>query len=316
MKIGTFDPLKFPKRWDSPWRRYGLAVGAFAICLGLRFALRPAFPPPNAGYIIFLPAMVAATLFGGYRAGILAVILSLVGDWYFFLSPYQTIGFALVRAADYVVVVAIVLALIQWVRAVIAQLEEKQKSLEATALREKELIKELQHRRNNVFAIIHGLAARTLDALPPDARQTFLGRLEALGRADHRLVSSDSKGTTLHYLIQTELDPFTGRFSAEGEDIYLDSSMARNFSLVLHELATNASKYGALSSRSGTVGMTWMLDPEQRLKFVWIESGGPEVSPPKRVGLGTALVKSALGPARLEYLAGGLRYEAEVRLES
>ncbi|MGH7970594.1 MAG: sensor histidine kinase, partial [Limisphaerales bacterium] len=186
--------------------------------------------------------------------------------------------------------------------------------MEATALREKELIKELQHRRNNVFAIIHGLAARALDAVPPEARQTFLGRLEALSRADHRLVDSESKGTTLHYLIQTELDPFTGRFSAQGDDIFLDSSTARNFSLVLHELATNASKYGALSTGAGKVGMTWVKDPG-RLKFIWIESGGPEVTPPKRQGLGTALVKTALGPARLEYRTDGFRYEAEVRLD-
>jgi two-component sensor histidine kinase len=316
MRVGAFDTLRFPKRWDRPWQCYGLAIGAFAISLGLRFALRPVFPPPNAGYIIFLPAMVATTLFGGYRAGILSVILSLFAVWYFFLSPYQTIGLALVRAADYVVVVAIVLAFIQWVREVIGQLEEERKNLEAAALREKELIKELQHRRNNLFAIIHGLAARTFDAVPPEARRTFLGRLEALSRADHRLVDSDSRGTTLHYLIRAELDPFTGRFSTDGDDIFLDSSTARNFSLVLHELATNASKYGALSTGAGRVGMTWVKDPGRRLKFTWIESGGPEVMPPKRVGLGTALVKTALGPARLEYLAGGFRYEAEVRLDS
>ena len=316
MKLGAFDTLRFPKRWDSPWQRYGLAVGAFVVSLGLRFALSPAFPPPNAGYIIFLPAMVVTTLFGGYRAGIFTVILSLVGDWYFFLSRYQTISFALVRAADYVVVVAIVLAFIQWVRVVIGQLETERKNLEATALREKELIKELQHRRNNVFAIIHGLAARTLDAVPPEARQTFLGRLEALSRADHRLVDSESRGTTLHYLIRTELDPFTGRFSADGDDVFLDSATARNFSLVLHELATNASKYGALSTGAGRVGMTWVANPGRRLKFTWIESGGPEVTAPKRQGLGTALVKTALGPARLEYLSGGFRYEADVRLDS
>jgi two-component sensor histidine kinase len=291
-------------------------VGAFAISLALRFALSPVFPSPNAGYIIFLPAMVATTLFGGYRAGILTVILSLLAVWYFFLSPYQTIGFALVRAADYVVVVAIVLAFIQWVRVVIEQLEEERKNLQATALREKELIKELQHRRNNVFAIIHGLAARTLDAAAPEACRTFLGRLEALSRADHRLVDSESRGTTLHYLIHAELDPFSGRFSADGDDIFLDGSTARNFSMVLHELATNASKYGALSTGTGKVGMTWVKDPGPRLKFVWIESGGPEVMPPRRQGLGTALVKTALGPARLEYPAGGFRYEADVRLDS
>jgi two-component sensor histidine kinase len=316
MHIGAFERLRFPTPLESAWQCYGLAIGSFAISLLLRFALNQFFLPPYAGYILFIPAVAFTTLFAGFCAGLLTTLLSLLAVWYLFLSPYQTIAVSLVRAADYVVVTGILLGFIQWVRVTISQLETERRNLQAASAREKDLIKELQHRGNNLFAVIHSLAIRTLD--PSDSRQAFLGRLAALSRSDHRLLDTASKGTTLHYLIHSELDPFAGRFIAEGDYVLLDSTTAQNFSIILHELATNASKYGAFSTSTGKVGLSWSLggNGNQSLKFIWKESGGPAVGPPMRQGLGTTLVKSALGPAKLEFLPEGLLYLAEVKLGS
>lgn len=307
MLIRAFGKPKFPKQWESPWQRYGLAIGSFAASLLLRFALHRLYLPPNAGYMLFIPAIVLTTLFAGYRAGLVTASLSLLTVWYLFLSSYQSFAASLAQAVGEVATTGTMMAFIEWVRVVVSQLE-------ATSQREKVLINELQHRHNNLFAVIHGLAARTLD--PSEAQQAFLGRLAALGRADHRLMNSASKGTTLHYLIHSELDPFAGRFNTDGDDIFLDSQTARNFSIVLHELATNASKYGAFSTNIGKVWVSWTLSGDQRLRFIWKESGGPPVELPKRKGFGTTLMKSAFVPARLEYLPGGVRYEADVKLGS
>ena len=185
--------------------------------------------------------------------------------------------------------------------------------------REKLLVGELEHRTKNLFAVVHALAHRSLrgnDALD-EAREAFLGRMQALMRADQRLTNSAWKGTSLSDIVCSELEAFAGRFKLHGAEIELSPQAAQNFALAVHELATNASKYGALSTAEGKVTIEWSVHANgegKALKFHWQEHGGPPVSMPKKDGFGAALLKATVGEGRIEFASKGLNYEVDMPL--
>lgn len=183
--------------------------------------------------------------------------------------------------------------------------------------REKLLVGELQHRTKNLFSVVRALALRSLrgNYTLDEAREAFTGRLQALSRADQRVTESPWQGTRLEEVVRSELEPFAGRFDIHGEEVILNPQAAQNFALTLHELATNASKYGALSNVDGRVEVGWANGGDS-LKFRWKELGGPQVSPPSRSGFGTSLLEAVLGQARIEYAKRGLIYEVDVPLSS
>ena len=181
--------------------------------------------------------------------------------------------------------------------------------------RETLLRRELQHRTKNLFAVIQAVALRSFSGHQnfEAARDAFVGRIMALARADRQLTDSAVKGARLKELVEHELAAFAGRYSAEGADVLLDPKTVQNFSMALHELATNAAKYGAFSTPGGAVRIAWTANGRSdRLKLTWKEAGGPPVVPPKRSGFGTALLNATLGHARIEYAPDGLIYEAEI----
>jgi two-component sensor histidine kinase len=117
--------------------------------------------------------------------------------------------------------------------------------------------------------------------------------------------------------VRLELQPFAERAIICGVDITLSPQHAQSFSLALHELTTNAAKYGALSRRRGKVGISWLLMNQNKnnsLKFRWQESGGPPVVMPTRHGFGTTLIKATFPDVRIDYSVKGLSYEIDVAL--
>jgi PAS domain S-box-containing protein len=186
--------------------------------------------------------------------------------------------------------------------------------------REELLVGELQHRTRNLFAVVQALAQRTLRGAPAldQAREAFAARLQALARADRRLTASPGGSASLRELVTSESEPFGDRITIEGADVMLSSQACQNFTLALHELATNAVKYGALSVPGGTVAIRWGVagdDGGSVLRFSWTERGGPPVQVPARRGFGTALLDATLGADRIEYAAEGLIYEVAIPLE-
>jgi two-component sensor histidine kinase/integral membrane sensor domain MASE1 len=181
------------------------------------------------------------------------------------------------------------------------------------------LIREIQHRSNNLLAVIQAIAHRSLagEGPLPQARKAFEARLQALARANRQLTKSSWSGVDLAEIVRLELEPFAGRTVIEGVNVKLGPQYAQSFSLALHELATNAAKYGALSSASGKVGVCWTIVSEGRtslLNFKWQETGGPPVAPPARHGFGTSLIKATFKDARFDYALDGLRCEIAVLL--
>jgi PAS domain S-box-containing protein len=181
------------------------------------------------------------------------------------------------------------------------------------------LAREIQHRSNNLLAVIQGLAARSLSGTHTlaEAKKAFEARLQALARANAELTKSNWAGVNLGEIVRSELRPYAERTMVDGIDVILSPQHAQNFTLTLHELATNAAKYGALSNGSGKVGVSWEITRQNgnnKLGFKWQERGGPPVVVPIRQGFGTTLVKATFPSARIDYAAKGLCCEIIIPL--
>jgi PAS domain S-box-containing protein len=181
-------------------------------------------------------------------------------------------------------------------------------------IRQSVLIRELQHRTKNLLAVIQAVASSTLKE-HPDV-QAFIGRLHALAHAQEFITAGPSGGVPLRKLIEAELAAFGRRAHIKGEDMTLAGGFAQNFALVIHELATNAIKYGAFSSGEGSVSIQWQTlakDEGNVLRFSWTEFGGPTVRMPTTSGFGTKVI-SSIGKARTRFTEGGFAYRTEVPL--
>lgn len=179
------------------------------------------------------------------------------------------------------------------------------------------LVSELNHRVKNILAVVESVFHQTFKEADasPEARRDFGGRLRALATAHDLLIKSHWRDSSLGQLAWDVLaaqGTEGGRITVGGPDVVLEPRQAVSVAMVLHELCTNAIKYGALSSDEGrvTVSWTWQDEQEKRLKLVWREISGPPVSPPHRRGFGTRLVESALkqdsGKARIDFRQDGV----------
>jgi PAS domain S-box-containing protein len=176
------------------------------------------------------------------------------------------------------------------------------------------LLAELDHRVKNVLATVQSLAAqsaRNSDS-PAEFVERFEGRLSALARAHEQLTATRWSGADLGALASAELSGLgEGQASWSGPDIFLSAKAANALSLALHELATNAAKYGALSAPGGRVRLSWRLRPEGGLVIDWLESGGPPVEKPTRKGFGSVLIDRVAGrelggSGRVTFAPGGV----------
>jgi two-component sensor histidine kinase len=188
--------------------------------------------------------------------------------------------------------------------------------------RQRLLVAELNHRVKNTIATIQSIAKQSLaDGRPlEEAREVFLKRLQALAHAHGLLTASEWRGARLLALVEDELKPYGEHARFGGEDLVLAPRAALIIRLVLHELATNAMKHGALGVPGGRVDVVWRIRRE-RFRLSWRESGGPAVPPPARRGFGSSLLERAVayelqGKAALEFASQGVRYELGAPLRS
>jgi PAS domain S-box-containing protein len=177
------------------------------------------------------------------------------------------------------------------------------------------LVHEVQHRAKNLLASIQIIAARTLTDDRPlsESREDFLSKVQALARTQDLFFSSGK--ATLDGIVRGEMAGFLGQVSIDGVDVSLTPAAAQNFTLIIHELATNGLKYGALSGASGKVSIRWRSETGQ-LIFNWIEQDGPEMLVPTRQGFGHVILndlpKGFGATVVSEYAVGGFRYGLRV----
>ena len=178
---------------------------------------------------------------------------------------------------------------------------------------------ELQHRSKNLIAVIQSVANRTLADGQPigQARKALVDRLHTLGMANDLLSQNEWRGAPLKDIIEHALKPFAKRYSIEGPLVLLKAHVTQGFALVVHELSTNAHKYGAFSVPTGMVAIRWSIDGDgdaARLVLRWQELRGPRVAAPKRASFGTQLLKEAVsgGKVQFDYAAEGFIYIIDV----
>ncbi len=183
------------------------------------------------------------------------------------------------------------------------------------------LAREVDHRANNLLAVVQSTIQLSQ---APDAdllKLVLLGRVSALGRAHQLLSEARWEGADLRRLVEEELLAFSlgeaARVSIRGPDVALAPAAAQAIAMALHELATNAAKYGSLSMVAGRVEVSWTRKGHGPLMIAWVETGGPAVAPPSRRGLGTTMLARALsgslkGAVRLDWRPEGLVCELEL----
>ncbi|WP_293452903.1 PAS domain S-box protein [Phenylobacterium sp.] len=188
------------------------------------------------------------------------------------------------------------------------------------------LVNELNHRVKNTLATVQSMASQTLRAEPEprSAYEKFEARLMGLSQAHDLLTRERWHGADLAAVAERALRPFAAanstRVTARGPSARLPPGAALTLALVLHELATNAVKYGALSNDEGRVALNWTLDEaDHHLTLTWVETGGPPVRPPTRRGFGSRLIERSLkselgGQAAMTYAPDGFRCALEAKL--
>jgi two-component sensor histidine kinase len=277
---------------------YAAAVVIVAVAVALRIALDQ-MVPERFVLASFLPAVLIAAYLLDLGASILVLVLSalLAATW---IGPppgaheitYYLAGFALCMVIGALA--------IYFVRGMKLSHRRSLQHEEQLAL----INRELKHRIKNLFAIAGAVCQQTMKSgKPPDEMaRAVMGRLSAVANAQDLLSVASSTGANLSELIEAlvrTVAPDPSRLRVSGDPIHLPAEATTPFALILHELATNALKYGAWS-HTGYVATAWTIEAEE-LSFEWREHDGPAIAPPLREGLGSALIKSGLPTARVEH---------------
>lgn len=188
------------------------------------------------------------------------------------------------------------------------------------------IMRELSHRSKNLLAIVLAIARQTARNTRDfsEFESRFGARIQALADAHDLLVEQQWSGAALDGLVRAQLSAFgIERVTISGRPVMLRAEAVQNVTLALHELATNASKYGALSVAGGKVAVSWELEGNDEttpiLRLTWRESGGPPVKPPERKGFGCFVLErvtvNALGEGRLEFDEAGLVWTCLIKVE-
>jgi two-component sensor histidine kinase len=178
------------------------------------------------------------------------------------------------------------------------------------------LMREMNHRAKNMLSLVHAIARQTAAREPEDFIERFTERIQALAANQDLLVRNEWKGVEIADLVRAQLAHFAdligSRIAMHGPKLRLNPASAQAIGLALHELATNAGKYGSLSTNTGRMDISWGSDGKS-LTMSWIERQGPPVCTPKRRGFGTIVMETMAergvdGKVDLDYAPSGLTW--------
>ncbi len=296
----------FPQR-RPPLSR---ALLVAASCLGAATLGRVAIDPLVAGvpFITYFPAVVVAGVLGGSVAGVVTLILGAAIAGYVWLPPDFAFALStqsLVALAVFLLVGAMLVVLVHFLLALVELVREAQGRAELIA-------QEMHHRIANVLGVVQSISRLTARNAPDveTYQARFEARLSALGSAQSLARADPDLPTDLHRLLQEVLRPFDlGRIELSGPLAGAGQKDGSMLALLVHELATNAVKYGALSVADGRVALRWTLEAGA-VRLDWREAGGPPVTAPSRSGFGSRLAQAAFaadGAVAIDYAPEGVR---------
>jgi two-component sensor histidine kinase len=317
--------LDLPGQWKGWLPRTLTSVLVGTVLCGLALLIRGTLQlvwPTAVPFGFLFPMILLATLMGRWLGGLTCFLLGGTVIWFRIRPGLVEGGF--LDAQTPAILILYLLAGGTMLLIAVAYRREHQALVREQALRadaetehQRLLAQELSHRIKNMLATIQAIAAQTLKTPGVDeaARKVFEDRLVALARAHDLLTSVEWTGVPLDQLVSTALSPFEDghRFQIDGPALLLPPRQAIAFALALHELATNALKYGALASAKGHVQIGWQ--PEGAgFRLSWLEQDGPPVAAPDREGFGMRLLKRNLaseisGEIRIDYAPAGVRCE-------
>ena len=192
--------------------------------------------------------------------------------------------------------------------------------------RQELLTREIQHRTKNLFAVVLAVVSRSFVGkyTVKDAEAAVMSRLRSLGQTHVMLIDKEWQGADLTEIVRAEMTPYGSRVQIEGPSLMLTAKAAQNFALALHELATNAAKYGALSNTTGRVHIAWSAsraDGSNLFTFRWQEQGGPPVWAPTEKGFGSAVLEQVMAehfevPPQIQFPMAGVIYELNGALDA
>jgi PAS domain S-box-containing protein len=187
------------------------------------------------------------------------------------------------------------------------------------------LARELHHRTKNLFSVVQAVVSRSFAGkrTVEDAQVAVLDRLHSLAQTHMLLLEKEWQGTDLLELVRDEMRAFTSRVMMSGPTVLLSPQAAQNFALALHELATNAAKYGALSVAGGRVIIAWTVDMSEapgRFSFHWQERDGRPVTLPEHKGFGSTVLEQVMAEyaearPRIEFAPDGVSYRVTCALD-
>jgi two-component sensor histidine kinase len=284
---------------------FGIALASVAAATLLRFA--GGWASTDLRFAIYLPAILATGLLAGVPAAVGAGIASILITFWAFMPPYFEFKWPsegeqinlLLNAIPYFITVYFAYLC----RAVLRRLRRSE-------LNNRVLARELEHRGRNLFSVLEVVVQKTL-ADNPERANSIIGRLKSI-RYSNELLTGKPQSIGIKDLLQQEFAAYgASRLHMRGPAFEIPPDKARDLVLLLHELTTNAVKYGALSNRKGQVFVQWQSDGDN-VVLTWKEHGGPEVTPPSKRGFGNQLIdtciKSLAGTKQEEFAPHGYAY--------
>ena len=311
-----------------------IGLGWAAVATLARAAVGP-FVPSGPPLAFVFPVVLLSTLQTGWVGGVLTLVAFEAAAFQVYVPSLRITALGLMSAAERVTVTSLISLVLIVIASRYRLLARQAAEAEKTAARAREeahqehadrlrlLVHEVDHRANNLMAVIQGLVSLSSAEDATGLKQVIEGRLHALAKA-HKLMSEARwRGAELDRLAAEELAPYGlgsgGRITVTGETVALNSAAAQGMALALHELATNAVKYGALSNEAGHVRVAWSV-ADGVLSLDWEESGGPAVEKPRRRGTGLRVLERAFegalgGSTRLQWSSEGLKCLLQVPIE-
>ncbi|WP_291162731.1 HWE histidine kinase domain-containing protein [Hyphomicrobium sp.] len=309
----------FPRLRRRALYAYPIGIAIFALAALARMGLSR-WLQDTTPFLTFFLAILLTALVAGTGPALLVAAASFLFSWYFFLpgpgwgeiTPATIVALGSFAILSFFII-AVVHLLNRKVESLMNERARNEALFQDSALGELQLEQlniELRHRLKNTFAVIAGLVSQSA-RYSRDVNgfaQSLAGRLSAMGNAMDLIATRNFLGASLRELIAETLKPLVPpgaqRFEMGGPDTIIPGDVASALALTLHELGTNAIKYGAWSEARGTVSAKWTLtkidDDEMSFELVWDERGGPRVTAPERRGLGTTLIDSGFPSAKVE----------------
>jgi two-component sensor histidine kinase len=299
----------------SPLFSIGFAVSCLALSTAARWCL--ALIRPDVFFTPYIPAVFFATAFGGVRIGVVTALAGgALGAAVNFSNGEADVA-RLALMAIYLMVCGLTIWGIEHYRSLALNQRQIAKRLIQEEEYRKLVVDEFQHRLKNKSSTIHAVLHLVLQD-QPHIWASIDQRIRALSATDDLIARVDGTGCDIKDLLLSELGPYGHvRFTLNGNPLFLPAKLAVTLALMFHELATNASKYGAFSSPHGLLQVTWSVT-DDRLNITWDETEGPPVGTIGKPGFGTKLLNSALRPfdgkTEIAFLKTGVHCTMQCRI--